>query len=192
MNVATVGGATTETCNDIKAASSIGPSVSQTGNFGAYSTPTNTVSLWPVVDVSAAFVPKNSLFAVEQFAWYKGLQLESVSGGDVPSDAAGNLLPMDGVILDPPVPTGNSPLFAKVTDAKALLFAFTPGEKGYSPMVRLWDYTYDINQPLGTLTGICHGNSQACTVSQVDIDKLLGSAGGKVPLNTLFIVASPQ
>jgi hypothetical protein len=187
-NVIPVSGVSNETCNDIKTAASVGTAASP-GNYGAIAGVTQGVAIWPVVDNQAPFIasPTTNLYVAEQFGWYSSLQLQSVNAGMVPQDASGNLIPMDGVILDPPSVTGNPPQFAKVTDPKAIILPFVPGEPGFSPMVRLWDQPYGPTEPLGTYTDICHGCSAP---NEINIDALTNTT--KVPTNTIFIVTSAQ
>lgn len=180
------------TCNAYKTATSVG-SADHPGLLGAKAQLTGDVELDMPVDLTLTLYPRGSALNVPiQRAWVHNLQLAYVSGGTLPLDAAGNLKTMNGVILDPPLPTGT---FARVTDAKAVLFDATPGDPDYSPLVRLWDFTYPATQPLGTFKGICHSKTAPCGASDVDLDALLFDVDGKpnaLPFNTLFLVASPQ
>jgi hypothetical protein len=187
-NVIPVSGISNETCNDIKTAASVGTG-GVPGNYGALAGASTGVALWPVVDNQAPFITSSvaNLYVAEQFGWYADLQLQSVNVAMVPQDSSGNLLPMDGVILDPPAAAGNPPQFARTTDSKVVILPAVPGEPGFSPIVRLWDYTYAPTEPLGTYTDICHGS---CAPNQINIDALTNTT--KVPANTIFIVTSNQ
>jgi hypothetical protein len=182
--VVPVSGTATSTCNDIKTAADMGTS-SSPGNYNAVANPAQSpgVALWPVVDNAAQFAPNSSLFVAEQPGWYADLQLVSVNDGFVPQDGNGNLLYMDGVLIDPP--TG----FSQVTAAQAVILPFIPGQAGYSPIVRLWDYNLGPSETFGTYTDICHNTTPGgCTSNQINIDNL--TASGKLPVYTIFILTS--
>src|SRR5205807_1121834 len=107
------------------------------------------------------------------------LQLQFLDGGTVPLDSTGkSFLYMDGVILDAGVGA-----FSKVTDQNVIILPFKPGDAGYSPIVRLFDFPLPPGHTLGdgTYTGICR--TPPCTdPAQVDITTITAA-----PFNTIFV-----
>jgi len=169
-------------CNDIKSASSIGPSMGPPGKFGAMAGSQAEYRIWAEIDMTA-LLPDTSMLP-RYFGWYRGLQLQYLDGGKIPTDAGGqNLLYMDGLILNP----GNG-AFAKVTDPFVVILPFKPGDAGYSPIVKLHDYDLQAHgKMVQDITGVC--TTPPCTdPAQPDItDPTLVGA-----FNTIFIIWSDQ
>ena len=179
-SVTGVGG---ETCNDLKYASSIG-SASSPGHFGAKrGDKPSGYEVWylfdPTVSVFKAPGPNAAPVAVDTL-WFNGLQANYLSGGPVPTDAQGNLVAMDGVVL------GTSTAFGDPTANGKVLLPWQPGDDGYSPIVRLHDYktsTSGLNAicPLGATC------TNSGTTKYVKMSDAVAAA-----FNTILIVASPQ
>ena len=174
------------TCNDLKTADSI-----DAGHFGAQVATTPTaVQMWPMVDATANFevlagAPAPGPAPAPGFlrqAWSRNLQGSFLDGGAVPVDATGNLMAMDGVIVNSAAP--GSTLFP--TDSKLVILPAIPGESGYSPIVRLHPVTLPSGKQPGDFTDLCPANAKTCAANQVPM-----SATDK-PKFTLFIVAQPQ
>ena len=177
-----VTGAQGSTCNDLKDDRSIGSEDgASAGHLGAKAAAPTDVVLWAVVDrFGAALNPGSPALTAElQPGWYRGLALGYLDGGKVAVDASGNLVAMDGVILNPAAPAAPS----KATDAKVILLPFVPGEAGYSPLVRLHTFTLPAGKTPGSYTGLCAGTGCAAT----DVDLTLAT---KAASSTLFIVAN--
>jgi hypothetical protein len=113
-----------------------------------------------------------------QQGWYRGLMLGYLDGGQVPVDAQGQLVAMDGVLLSPAGAT------SRPSDPKAVLLPFLPGEAGYSPIVRLRPFTLPAGKSLGAFTGLCRAGAE-CAASELDESQVTSPAS-----LTLFIVAS--
>jgi hypothetical protein len=176
-----VNNVTGNVCNDLKDAASIGPAGGPPGHFGATDGDVGPVLIRAVVDASAPLNPGTSgVKLTAQRGWYRGLQLSYLEGGEVPVDAKGNLAAMDGVILDPT----SAGFFAKPTDAKVVLLPAVPGEAGYSPIVRLHDFTLPAGKLPGDYKGLCGGSLGACAASDLDVTT------AKSAFNTIFIAAS--
>ncbi len=169
------------TCNDIKSADSI-----DAGDFGAKASPAPVgVQLWAAVDASANFASLTSATtpspapvpAQLHQMWIHGLQGSYLDGGKVPVDANGNIVAMNGVIL-------NGATFANAYDNQAVILPAVPGDDGYSPVVNLYQFAMPSGRTLGSYTDICPVGA-TCAANQVPF----GST--TAPFNTIFIV-SPQ
>jgi hypothetical protein len=212
--VVAVTGISGDQCNDIKTAASVdgAPCTSnancnsgvcsatgfcQGGRFGATAPPTvDHYSMYAGIDMTASVPPlvgsdgKTALSPQPfGYAWSGDLLtglLSSVGGknaGNIPIDTSTppNFVTMDGVIVDP---VGK---FSVPTDNKTIIFPAAPGEAGWSPIVRLHDFTInpDAGQSIGSLTDICDGG---CTApNQVDMTRTTTAA-----FNTIFVIAVGQ
>jgi hypothetical protein len=214
--VVTVTGISGDQCNDIKNAASVdgAPCTSnsgcnsgvctstgfcQGGRFGATAPQAvDHYSMYAGIDMTASVPPLTgadgkTVLSPQPFAyaWSGDLQtglLSSVggkNGGNIPVDNSTppNFVTMDGVIVDPvgkfSVPS---------TDSKTIIFPAAPGEAGWSPIVRLHDYTInpDAGQSIGSLNDICDGGG--CTSpNQVDMGRTAA-----VAFNTIFVIAVGQ
>ena len=127
-----------------------------------------------------------------QNGWYKSLELRYVNGGAVPTDNSLHPLPMDGVIINPPVVSGEKAVQSSAFANGVIILPALPNESGFSPLVRLWDYTIPSTDAWGSLNDLCHSNSQTCTANQVDLDALQAAASSKQTNTILYIVTSAQ
>jgi hypothetical protein len=189
--VHSVTGIAGETCNDLKYYEHVG-TPGHPGNFG--SVQTEAVSSYQVWMVFDPLLPVYSQNAGAQLTpdtfWFRGLQANYLSGGNIPVDAKGNLVAIDGVILDP----AGSNLFEVPTTEKAVLLPVQPGTPGFSPIVRLHDFRLPSGNncrnaacTLGFYQGVCPIGTVGCPDNFVDLSKTNTTA-----FNTMFIVASPQ
>jgi len=142
-------GLTTNPCNALKKTASI-----EAGMLGAAPDDLKTnaaVRLWAVIDPAAWVIPLSDTSAFQpQYGWFKGLILSYLDGGKVPLNASGNVLTMEGVVVDP-AGTGSSALTAN----KVIIFPFTQDEAGYSPIVRLRHFRAAANTQPSAYTAIC-------------------------------------
>jgi hypothetical protein len=171
VRVVPVVGRNGSACNELKDSASVGDSAGAPGE----------VKLRAVIDSLGAVLRPGSpklKVGIEQ-GWFRGLLLGYLDGGTVPVDAKGNLVAMDGVILNP-----GDAVFARPTDPRAVLLPFVPGESGYSPIVRLHGFTLPAGKALGDYTGICV-SGVGCGPNEVDY-----TLASKSAFNTLFIAAS--
>lgn len=166
-------GLTTNPCNALKKTASI-----EAGQFGAAPddlAANATARLWAVIDPAAWVIPLSDTSTFQpQYGWFKGLILSYLDGGKVPLNASGNILTMEGVVVDP-AGSGSSALTAN----KAIIFPFGPGEAGYSPIVRLRHFRAAANTQPSAYTSICTsavpaGGLPPCTgaPSEVNINPL--------------------
>jgi hypothetical protein len=213
--VNTVTGVSGDQCNDIKNAASIDGSpctsnancnsgvcnssgACQGGRFGATSpTTVDHYAMYAAIDMTAYVPPLVGSDGKTQlspqpygYAWSSDLQTAIFSSvgaknaGNVPIDNSTppNFVAMDGVLVDP---VGK---FSKITDNQTVIFPAAPGESGWSPIVRLHDYTVspDAGQSVGSLKDICP--SSGCTSpDQVDMTQAESAA-----FNTIFVIAVGQ
>jgi hypothetical protein len=211
-----VDGVTGENCNDLKNASSIGPQIGPAGKFGAQASNVVQYHFWAPIDMTAQLPATSQLChtpgqvmyppntPVCPGGWYKGLQFEFLDGGQVPVDSSGmNLAYMDGAILD-----AGAGSFTAVTAQNAVVLPHKPGDPGYSPIMRLFDYVLPAGYALGdgTLWAIC--TSQAsCTAPECPIQCSSATCAGPspgghacvdisaitaAPFNTIFVIWSDQ
>jgi hypothetical protein len=142
-------GLTTNPCNALKKTASI-----EAGAFGAAPDDLKanaTVRLWAVIDPAAWVIPLSDTSAFQaRFGWFKGLILSYLDGGKVPLNAAGNVVTMEGVVVDP-AGTGSSALTAN----KVIIFPFSPDEAGYSPIVHLRHFRAAAATQPSAYTSIC-------------------------------------
>ena len=178
-----VTGVSGETCNDIKYFSSVG-SKGSPGRFGSVGSDKPTgYEVWMIFDPTVTVFKSATATAggqiVPKVFWFNGLQGAYVSGGAVPVDASGNLLAMDGVIVD----QGSG--FASPTADNVVLLPFQPGDAGYSPIIRLHDF--HSSKSAGFYKGACPIGAATCPANFVKLSEATSSA-----FNTIFIAASPQ
>lgn len=196
-----VDGVAGDDCNDIKNASSIGPQSGPAGKYGAQASNIVEYHFWAPVDMTA-LIPATSTLK-RPYAWYRGLQTGYLDGGMVPVDSSGkNFTYMDGAILD-----AGAGAFSAVTAQNAIVLPHKPGEPGYSPILRLFDYDLPSGYALGDGAAwtICTSNA-ACTAPDCPIQcssatcappdhgcvDMNGFSPTTVPFNTIFIIWSDQ
>jgi hypothetical protein len=175
------------TCNDMKSADSV-----FAGDFGAkLSSKASSMQLLAMVDPlipwSSPAGPTNVTQPQLKPAWFKGLLGYYVDGGPVPVDGSGNVIPMDGVIINP----AGSSSFANVFDDSAVILPAQPGEDAYSPVVRLLQYRADSGKKAGDYVGICARGATGCPANYVKIEDT-DQPTNPVSHDTIFIVAQPQ
>jgi hypothetical protein len=192
VGVYPVTGVAGATCNDLKYAESIAQAAgSGAGKRGARrSAAASGYESWMIFDPTVAVfkVPGGTpgtpitpvpVVTPDSF-WFRGLLGNYLSGGRIPTDAAGNLLAMDGVIVDP------SSGFEVPGTNNAVLLPSQLGEEGYSPLVRLHDYHLKTGESLGSLKGVCPLGA-SCPSNYVKLSDATTAA-----FNTILIVPSPQ
>jgi hypothetical protein len=148
VRTATVFGLTTNPCNALKKTASI-----ESGMFGAAPDDLKPTSarLWAVIDPAAWVIPLSDTSAFQpRYGWFKGLLLAYLDGGKLPLNAAGNVLTMEGVVVDP-AGAGSSALTAN----RVIIFPFGPDETGYSPIVRLRHFRAAASTQPSAYTSIC-------------------------------------
>ncbi len=139
-------------CNAVKDAADVSSDAAKPGKFGLTPAGAPEVRLWAVVDPTVPLNPTSPDFKLgSALGWYKSLLLTYLDGGPVPVNEAGELVAMDGIILDPAGLT----TFAKTTDPKVILLPFKRGEAGFSPIVRLHSFRFPSGKGPGDFTGIC-------------------------------------
>lgn len=172
-----VSGVKNETCNDLKYFSSVGT------KFGSVGTRAPTgYEVWMIFDPTVTVFKATPAAAGSQLDpdvfWFDGLQGAYLSGGPIPVDASGNLVAMDGVIVD----QGSS--FASPTADNVVLLPFQPGDGGYSPIVRLHDF--HSSKSANFYKGVCPIGAATCPANFVKLSDATASA-----FNTILIAASP-
>ncbi len=181
VNVVPIAGTAPYSCNALKDAQAVAykGSASTKFNVTADETVAPQPQLWAAIDPTAPLAPSNPDFTLAvSYGWYKDLLLTYLDGGPVPVSDKGELVAMEGVILDP----AGATTFAKPTDAKVVLLPFKRGEPGYSPIVRLHSWRLPAGKVPGDFTGICNGGT--CGDKDVDI-----TAAAPVAFNTIFVVS---
>ncbi|HVE87113.1 MAG TPA: hypothetical protein VND93_29865 [Myxococcales bacterium] len=187
VRVTGVSGLTDNPCNALKKTASI-----EAGNFGAAPDDNKTAfqaRLWAVIDPAALVVPLSSTSTLlPQFGWFKGLILAYLDGGRIPTNAAGAVLSMEGVVVDP-AGTGSSTLTAN----KVIILPFGPDEALYSPIVRLRHFRAATGTQPGAYTALCTratstGGLPPCTGAPNEVD--MSSASVLAPAETLIAVTS--
>jgi hypothetical protein len=185
-----VTGVSGETCNDLKYYENVG-TPGNPGHFGSVQeSAVSSYQVWMIFDPSLPVYASSGGTPISTNTfWFRGLQGGYLNGGTIPTDANGNLVAMDGVILDP----AGSSAFEVPTTAGSVLLPAAPGTPGFSPIVRLHDFRLPsgssvIANGTQTFTGVCPiGQTPPCPATSVDLSKLSANA-----FNTMFIVASPQ
>ena len=166
---------TGNTCNDLKSSDSI-----VAGKFGAKPAAATGLQLWAVIDQNANLMALSPTAAAPVgTGWYDGLQLKYLDGGRIPVDSDGNVIAMDGVIL-------NGSSFASAFDNQAVIVPAAPGDDAYSPVVRLNQFTLPSGSKLGDFVGVCAKGAATCPSNYVRIESTSPS------FNTIFIVSTPQ
>jgi hypothetical protein len=151
-------------CNAVKDATTM-----DKGEFVLQKQANSTVALRLVV-TTAEIKPANGLPYTPPLGWYKGLLLNYLEAGQVPVDADGNLKPMDGVIVNPTTGTASS-----VTANNVLVLSARPGEVGWSPMVRLREFTATTGTTPASYRSLCY--DAPCAATAVDMSKATRYAG---------------
>jgi hypothetical protein len=169
------------TCNDLKDNRSIPDlSTGAQGPFGAQrlGVAPKDYRLWAPIDwtapvmtatvrtkIGSTFLEPVSLSPASDpdfaphVAWYRGMQLQYVDGGLIPTDTAGkNLKTMDGVLLSfPSVFSSDPPAtnIGKVMANGAVLLQYPPGDANYSPIVQLQTFALPNGKNAGDIVGFC-------------------------------------
>jgi hypothetical protein len=174
-------------CNDIKSHDSV------PGLYGsARSASPVAYAVWLPMDPAAGLIDLTFAAAPMPLAWFKGLQLGAAGGPSnaIPQNDDGTFIAMDGAILNP----GGS-VFAKPTDKNAVILPYAPTDApatattaGWSPIVRLHNYTLPAGKKLGDIKGICLPGQTGCPSNHIAASEV----GKGNPFNTIFIVASVQ
>jgi hypothetical protein len=188
VSIAGVDGVSGETCNDLKDDASIGDDKDNPGRFGSYAVPTGNFQVWMIFDPTLTVLSQSAGVALTtQHFWFRGLQGNYLASGPVPVDAKGNLIAMDGIILDPP---GSA--FEVPTTSHAVLLPAGPGDPGYSPIVRLHDFHLSTGQTVATspYKGVCLLGQTNCPTGYLNLNTATGV--GTTAFNTVFLVASAQ
>lgn len=162
-------------CNDLKRDDSI-----TAGKYGAKAGVTRvSLQLWAPIDMTSNVMALPGAAQPVGTGWYEGLQLKYLDGGRIPVDGDGNVVAMDGVIV-------NGASFASVTDSQVVLLPAQPGQDAYSPVVRLRQFTLPPGGKAGDVVGICAAGASSCPANYVRIESTTAS------FNTIFIVSTPQ
>jgi hypothetical protein len=184
VRVGGVSGAVGNACNDLKKTASV-----EANNFSAVADSTRVARLWAVIDPGAWVIPLSDTSQYKpNFGWFKGLILSYFDGGRVPLNAAGNVLTMEGVVVDP-AGTGTSVLTAN----KVIILPFGPDEAAYSPIVRLRHFRALANTQPSAYTAICTsatstGGLPPCTGAPNEVNMNLAAVAA--PAETLIAVTS--
>lgn len=175
VQISQVGGLSGWSCQDFKSSTSV-----LKAEEGASAVAQPHVYLRPVIDQTAPVKPSKPSFFVPHPGWWNNLQLAYLEGGEVPVDANGNLVVMEGALLD-----STPGVTAKLTDPNAVVLAFQPGQPGYSPLVALHEFAVPAGHTASSYTSLCTtpGN---CRPNEVD-----PSQWSSAPSLTVFLVASP-
>ena len=123
-----------------------------------------------------------------QSGWFKGLIFSYLEGGKVPLNAAGDILTMEGVVVDP-AGSGSSVLTAN----KVIILPFGIDEANYSPIVRLRHFRAAAGKLPGAYTALCTSAATtfglpACAGAPNEVD--MNSASVAAPVETLIAVTS--
>jgi hypothetical protein len=165
------------TCNAIKDASSVDQNefiLTKQAGF--------TVALRAVIGLAEVRLPTGAAYA-PPLGWYKGLLLNYLDAGAVPVEQQpvgtdGALVdvikPMDGVIVNPATGTASA-----VTANNVIVLFARPGEVGWSPVVRLREFTAATGASPGSYRSLCY--DAPCAATSVDMSKATRYAG------TLFL-----
>lgn len=173
-------------CNALKKTASV-----EAGLFGAVPDDRATAEarLWAVIDPGAWVIPLSATSQFQpQFGWFRGLILSYLDGGKIPLNASGNILTMEGVVVDP-AGTGTSTL----TNNRVIILPFGPDEVGYSPIVRLRHFRATTGTLPSAYTAICTraavtGGLPPCAGSPNEVDVSAAAVGA--PVETLIAVTS--
>jgi hypothetical protein len=141
------------TCNALKSATTI-----DKGEYNLEKQEGFTVALRAVVGASEVRRANGTQY-IPPLGWYKGLLLNYLDAGQValeqqPVGTDGALVdvlkPMDGVIVNPP--TGTS----AVTANNVIVLFARPGEVGWSPVVRLREFTATTGTTPASYRSLCY------------------------------------
>lgn len=157
-------------CNAIKSAASV-----DKGTFNL----TQQEDEAPVVALRFVISPVKVQLAdgseyTPPLGWYKGLLLNYLDAGQVPVDAQGNLVTMDGVLVNPATGTAST-----VTANNVLVLFARPGEVGWSPVVKLREFTAASTSKPSDYKSLCY--DAPCAATAVDMSKATKYTG------TLFL-----
>jgi hypothetical protein len=155
-------------CNAIKSAVSV-----DKGNFKLTQQGDPVVVLRPILAAAEVRMASGSAYT-PPLGWYKGLLLNYLDAGTVPVDAAGNLVTMDGVLVNPTTGTASA-----VTANNVLVLFARPGELGFSPVVKLREFTATANTTPATYKSLCY--DAPCVAGTIDMSKATRYTG------TLFL-----
>lgn len=178
VNVVQIVSNTVFNCNDAKDASEVAYNGSAATKYALTADTSTQVRMRAVIDPTAPLAPATAdLKVTTSLGWYKSLLLTYLDGGPVPVNEKGELVAMDGVILDP----AGATTFAKGTDQKVVILPFAPGDDGYSPIVRLHSWRLPAGKVPGDFTGLC----TAPNCGPKDVNFALAATA---VFNTIFIV----
>ena len=171
-------------CNDLKTSVSISTDPTMPGRNGAVQPPTSSgYEVWLLGDLSVNFFDLSGKLTQMPLGWFKGLLIGAVGGpgNAIPLDATDTtkFKFMEGAIQNAP---GS---FSNVTDAKAVVLPYPPGDPKYSPLVHLHNFALPAGKKIGDFKGICQAGQVPCPSNY--INDLSGTA-----FNTIFIVTSIQ
>jgi len=165
------------TCNALKSAVTL-----DKGEFSLQKQESYTVAMRPVI-AAAEVRLSNGTSYTPPLGWYKGLLLNYLDAGQVPVEQLplgtdGALVDavktMDGVIVNPPTGTAST-----VTANNVLVLFARPGEVGWSPVVRLREFTATTGTTPSSYKSLCY--DAPCAASSVDMSKATRYSG------TLFL-----
>ncbi len=187
VRVTGVTGVTDNPCNALKRTASV-----EEGTFGAVPDDRATMSearLWAVIDPGAWVIPLSDTSRFRSsFGWFKGLIFSYLDGGKLPLNASGNILTMEGVVVDP-AGSGSSTLTAN----RVIILPFGPDDAQYSPIVRLRHFRAATGTLPSAYTAICTraavtNGLPVCTGAPNEVDVSATAVGA--PAETLIAVAS--
>jgi hypothetical protein len=168
MKVISFSGSDKYECNAIKSATSV-----DKGNFQLTQQEGNTVALRAIIAPAKVQRPDGSEY-LPPLGWYKGLLLNYLDAGQVPVDAQGNLVTMDGVLVNPATGTASA-----VTANNVLVLFARPGEVGWSPVVKLREFSAVGTAKPADYKSLCY--DAPCATTAVDMSKATKYTG------TLFL-----
>jgi len=165
-------------CNALKKTASV-----EAGMFGAVAADRVTAfeaRLWAVIDPGAWVVPLSATSTfLPRFGWSRGLIFSYLDGGKVPLNPAGNILVMDGLVVDS-VGSGTCPGTgatgcSTLTANRVIILPFGPDEAQYSPIVRLRHFRASGGAAPSAYTAICTralatGGLPPCTGAPNEVD----------------------
>lgn len=164
-------------CNALKSAVTI-----DKGEFNLTKQEGYTVAMRPVI--AAAEVRRSDGTAyTPPLGWFKGLLLNYLDAGNVPTEqqpvGTDNAMvdvvkTMDGVIVNPTTGTASS-----VTANSVIVLFARPGEVGWSPVVRLREFTAPTGTTPASFKSLCY--DAPCAATAVDMSKATRYTG------TLFL-----
>jgi hypothetical protein len=173
VQISDVSGLSGWSCQDFKSSNSV-----LAAEEGANALTPQHVFFRPIVDQTSPIKPSTPAFWAPLSGWWNNLQLAYLDGGEVPTDDQGNLIAMQGALLDT-----TAGVQSKLTAANVVVLPFRPGEAGWSPLVQLHELAVPSGRTPSSFTAICTtpGN---CRPNEVDPSQWTSS-----PSLTLFVVA---